>query len=181
MSAFPNWQKFAVRQRRQTTGCIPTGYEIILRAAEIPGIDFDCFQEEFDLDKDGGKPRNNFESVALEIKGKYPFVEFKSEGFPQGQGSVKVAKIEEFMLKKRPLLVSLARKPIWGEGGWHIMLAVDSTQDELHLLQGVDGLGKAHVMRIRKADIAKIHDEFDGGKEIAYLLTPEKESPSPSP
>ena len=50
MSVFPEWEKYAVPQRRQLSGCIPTGYEMLLRAAEVPDIDFDTFQDEFDLD-----------------------------------------------------------------------------------------------------------------------------------
>jgi len=44
MSAFPNWKKFAVVQRRPNSGCIPTGYEMLLRAAKIDNIDYDTFQ-----------------------------------------------------------------------------------------------------------------------------------------
>ena len=34
-SVFPGWQQFAVHQRRAATGCIPTGYEMLLRAAKV--------------------------------------------------------------------------------------------------------------------------------------------------
>lgn len=50
MSVFPNWQNFAVHQRRSRSGCIPTGYEMILRAAAADGVDFAKFQDDFDLD-----------------------------------------------------------------------------------------------------------------------------------
>ena len=59
MSVFPDWEKYAVHQRKPDTGCIPTGYEMLLRAAGIAGIDFQTFQEEFDLDlrrAQGGLP-----------------------------------------------------------------------------------------------------------------------------
>jgi hypothetical protein len=51
MSAFPDWQGCIVKQKRRETGCIPTGYEMILRAAGINHVTFDTFQDEFDLDK----------------------------------------------------------------------------------------------------------------------------------
>jgi len=51
MAAFPDWGKYVISQRRPRTGCIPTGYEILIRAAGIPGIDMNTFQDDFDLDK----------------------------------------------------------------------------------------------------------------------------------
>ena len=63
MGAFPNWQKFAVHQRRQATGCIPTSYEIILRAAGIQGIDFNSFQDDFDIEEEAGLKFKEFASI----------------------------------------------------------------------------------------------------------------------
>jgi len=41
MSVFPDWRRFVIPQQRVMTGCIATGYEMILRAAGAQGIDFD--------------------------------------------------------------------------------------------------------------------------------------------
>jgi hypothetical protein len=79
MSVFPDWRRFAIPQRRGMTGCIPTGYEMILRAAGAQGIDFDTFQDDFDLEKDLPltAPRiNDFGSVAEAVRKKYPSVVF---------------------------------------------------------------------------------------------------------
>jgi hypothetical protein len=87
MSVFPDWQKFAVPQRRQVTGCIPTGYEMILRAAGAAGIDLAQFQDDFDLDKDlvpPQAPRNNFKSVAAAVAARYPAVVFEVVEFGPG-------------------------------------------------------------------------------------------------
>jgi hypothetical protein len=87
MSAFPNWQQYIVKQQRPATGCIPTAYELILRADNREGVNFETFQDEFDLDKDlrpGEQPRNNFESVAEAVQKKYPGIHFKHIGFPKG-------------------------------------------------------------------------------------------------
>ena len=84
-SAFPDWKRFAVRQRHAASGCIPTGYEILLRAAGVEGIDLDSFQDDFDLDlAPGMPPRNNFESVADAVRAKYPSISFKRIGFKTG-------------------------------------------------------------------------------------------------
>jgi hypothetical protein len=167
MSAFPDWKKFAIYQREEQTGCIPTGYELLLRAAGARGIDFSAFQEDFDLDRHGGEPRNNFGSVANEIKKKYPSVAFACESFPKGKGSKKLARIEEMIQKKQPVLVSIASGP---GGGWHIMPVVDSDIDNLVLLHHVDKAGKAYPESIKKKELVFRHDNWKGGDDIAYLV-----------
>lgn len=168
MSAFPDWQKHAVNQRRPNTGCIPTAYEMMVRAAEIKGIDLAGFQDDFDLDKNGGQPKNHFVSVGKAVQAKYPEVEFSCEPFPKGKGKDKVARMEELIRQKKPVLVSLSNEPLGGPG-WHIMPVVDETADEFTLLEYVDPNGKAHTKPIKKAEVARIHDNYAGGDEIAYL------------
>lgn len=168
MSAFPDWKKYAAIQKRLQTGCIPTAYETLLRAAGTPGIDFAAFQDDFDLDQNGGAPRNNFDSVAQEVQKKYPAVTFTNEAFPKGAGDKKLARVEEFLTNRRPVIVSLANAP-FGGCGWHIMVVVDATTTHLTLLALVDLHGIAYVKTIAKADFVAIHDNYAGGDEIAYL------------
>lgn len=168
MSAFPDWKKYTATQKRLQTGCIPTAYEILLRAANTSGINFATFQDDFDLDQNGGAPRNNFDSVAQEVRKKYPTVTFINEPFPKGDGRKKLARVEEFLAVQKPVIVSLANAPFGGRG-WHIMVVVDATDTDLTLLEYVDQTGKAHIKTISKADFAAIHDKYAGGDEIAYL------------
>lgn len=167
MSAFPNWRKYIVGQKRMKTGCIPTGYEILLRAANTQGIDWTTFQDEFDLDKNGGKLLNNFMSVADAVKDRYPSIHFKREVFPQGDGCKKLARIEEFIQQQRPVLVSLAQTP---KGGWHIMLVVDSDFDSLTLVHHMDrDTHQIYIQKISKKEFVFKHDTYPGGDDIAYL------------
>lgn len=169
MSAFPDWQKFAVTQRHLSTGCIPTGYEMILRAAGRTEVDFTRFQEEFDLDLNTSTaPRNHFVSVANAVKVRYPALNFTCEFFKKGEGAAKVRRMEERVAAQQPLLVSIANEPFGGPG-WHIMLLVDSTVEDFTFLEYLDGLGQAHTRTLPKSQIAVIHDRFLGGDEIAYL------------
>ena len=85
MSAFPDWPKFVVKQKRPASGCIPTGYEMILRAAGVKNVNFTTFQDDFDLDqnaKPGDQGKNNFDSVAKAVQAKYPHVHLKKRDFP---------------------------------------------------------------------------------------------------
>jgi|GEM_PF-909803 len=171
MNAFPGWQKYAVHQRRAKTGCIPTCYEILLRAAGITGIDYASFQDDFDLDQHGGAPRNNFTSVAEEVQRKYPFVKFTCDSFSKGNGDKKLARVEGFISDRKPVIVSLANAPFGGLG-WHIMVVVDATEDDLTLLYCVDRDGVAETRTISKNGFVRIHDDYPGGDEIAYLSNP---------
>jgi hypothetical protein len=171
MSAFPDWQKHAVNQRRPATGCIPTAYEMMVRAANMAGIDLAKFQDDFDLDKNGGAPQNHFVSVGRAIQNKYPAVEFACEPFAKGKGQDKVARMDELIRQKSPVLVSLANEASGGRG-WHIMPVVDATADEFTLLEYVEPGGKVHTRTIKKAEVARIHDNYAGGDEIAYLKVP---------
>ena len=166
MSAFPNWQLYAVKQKRPETGCIPTGYEMLLRAAGAQGIAYDTFQDEFDLDQCGGTPRNHFVSVGDAIKRKYPNIEYVCEPFPKGKGAEKLARVEERIQARQPVLISLAQSP---HGGWHIMPVVDSDQLSLTLLEYVDGNGTPKTKPILKTDFVDIHNNWMGGEEIAYI------------
>src|SRR5262245_59970801 len=135
MSVFPDWQRYAVHQQRPKTGCIPTGYEMILRSAGRH-VDYASFQDEFDLDKNwkpGDTFLNNFESVAAAVRARYPDVVLRSEAFPKGDGVSKLAFVEKHLSMKRPLLVSVAQTPFGGDG-WHIMPVVDMDHDSLTLL-----------------------------------------------
>lgn len=167
MSAFPNWQQFAVHQKRLETGCIPTGYEMLLRASGATDIDFTTFQDDFDLDQHGGgSPANHFVSVGEAIKKKYPKVEYVCLPFAKGKGNEKLDKVEEKIVNQQPVLISLAEAP---DGGWHIMPVVDSTSDSLILLRYVEKGGKFHIQTISKAEFVMRHDHWQGGEEIAYI------------
>ena len=171
MSAFPDWQKYAVKQKRNETGCIPTGYEMILRAADCKNVNFETFQDEFDLDKNlrlGERPQNNFESVADAVKTKYPDIQFKHIGFEKGEGQKKLAAVEKMISQKLPVLISLALAPFGGRG-WHIMPVVDSNEGSLTLLWVVDDKLGPQTKTITKTDFVRVHESCEGGNDIAFL------------
>lgn len=169
MSAFPDWPKYIVKQKRPESGCIPTGYEVILRAAGVKDIDFTTFQDDFDLDqklKQGEQGQNNFDSVAKAVQAKYPQVHLNKQAFLKGEGSKKLAAVEEMISHGKPVLISLTLNP---KGGWHIMPVVDSTADTLTLLWSVEDDGSAKILDLPKSEFVRIHDNFPGGDDIAYL------------
>jgi hypothetical protein len=54
-------------------------------------------------------------------------------------------------------------------GGWHIMLAIGDTADEVLLLSKMLTNGKAEVLYVPKSELVRIHDQFPGGDDIAFL------------
>ena len=172
MPELPEWRAFAVEQRRPASGCIPTGYEMLVRAASITGIDLSTFQDDFDLDKDpksGDVPRNNFESVAAAVHAKYPHIRLRRMAFPKGRGIDKLAFIESCLASARPVLVSLSLHGAGLGRGWHIMLAIGDAADEVLLLSKMLPNGKAEVLYVPKSELVRIHDQFPGGDDIAFL------------
>lgn len=172
MSIFPEWRSFAVPQRRLKTGCIPTGYEMILRAAHVSGIEFASFQDDFDLDKDsptGGPYRNNFKSVAASIQAKYPRVCFEAVRFDHGKGGDKLIFVEQHLQQKSPLLISLALEPFGWPGHYHIMPVVDIDDDTLTLLVIMKPDGNPELLPLAKQKFVQIHDSHQGGDDVAYL------------
>jgi hypothetical protein len=153
------------------TGCIPTGYEMMLRAAGAQGVDFESFQNDFDLEKDlpPDAPRvNHFGSVAAAIRSKYPSVVFSHRSFAKGDGSGKLAFVEQQIAARRPVLIALALAP-FGHAGWHIAPIVDVEDDRLVLLWSISPDGKATLLKLPKAELVRIHDSFLGGEEVAFL------------
>jgi hypothetical protein len=174
MSTIPDWEKFIVPQKRPNSGCIPTGFEILLRAAGIEGINYETFQDEFDLDKDRKpqeQPKNDFDSVSLAVQKKYPNVNFKRISFPKGKGEEKLNFVEEQITKHRLILVSIALLPIFNVLGWHIMPVVDIDKDNLTLLYSVETNGRKQILKLKRLDFISIHNNFDGGDDVAFLET----------
>jgi len=170
-SVFPGWQQFAVHQRRGAHGCIATGYEMLLRAAKVGGINYDSFQDDFDLDINLGRgqtqPKNNFVSVAEAVRQKYPQVQFEQKSFTTG--AEKNAFIDLCLAKQYPVLVSVTQLRGSQPVGWHIMPVVDIKTGSYLLLRVVQADGKPVTQWIDKSQLAQIHDQYDGGKEVAFL------------
>lgn len=172
MTAFPNWREFVVTQRHPQTGCISAGYETLLRAAGVSDVDFATFQDDFDLDKDlkaGEPPRNNFNSVSEAVSQKYPHIQFRRIIFPKGEGHKKLEFIENSISRKRLVLISLNMLPITNQSGWHIMPVVDMDDEHLFLVYAVQSNGEIKLLKLPKQEIVRIHEQFDGGDDVAYL------------
>lgn len=164
MTELMNWDKHLVIQRDPNLGCIPTGYEWMLRVAEIPGIDFENFQCEFNLQANL-MGDNNFESIAKAVRNRYPTVRIENKVFNDGRE--KVIFIRELIEKGIPCLLSLALQP---NGGWHIMpiVYIDDIVIKTIWSVGLDGI--PDIFECSLNNIINYHNERVGGKDIAWLV-----------
>ena len=166
MQYLPNWLQYAVTQRNDY-GCIPTGYEFLLRAADIPNIDFNTFQEDMDLDLDlrqrGGRdPQNNFESVMNRIVAKYPHVQITTQPFVRGEEKLKC--LENRFDEGKFTIVSIP-----GVRSWHISPLIGASHTAIQILNRFYATGQAEIVTILKADLVRVHNEKPGGRDIAFL------------
>ena len=162
-TVFPTWREHAIPQKNPSTGCIPWGYEILLRAACVNGIDFGTFQDEFDF-----KERNNFGVVAKAVHDRYPTVHFEHKDFEHGKDKLEF--VERRLSRGQPSLVSIALEGLnANRRGWHIMPVVDASRDELVLLVSLGEDGKANLLRLPKLRFVQIHNDFAGGTDVAFL------------
>jgi hypothetical protein len=168
MKFYPDWKTFAAVQKHKETGCIPTIYETMLRIAGVTGVDFDTFQEDFDLDLPGlGEKKNNFVSVADAVKAKYPEVEFAQEAFTTG--TEKLARLDELLEDGKVVAIALHLGPFKGINTCHSMPVVGWDEHDLIMLNGFFDDGDTDEWIISRADVIKTHDNAPGGKELAYL------------
>ena len=117
-------------------------------------------------------------SVAAAVRAKYPDVHFEEKSFSKGKD--KIAFIDECLARQRPILVSIAQLRSGRLAGWHIMPIVDATADAYLLLRFVQKNGTPITEWTKKSTIARIHDTYRGGKEVAFLKTA-PQGPAKSP
>jgi len=157
MTELKNWKNLTVFQRDTELGCIPAGFEWLIRYNGITGGFLDTFQEELNLQRKG-LGVNTFETVSNAIMHKYPFIKIVNKSFEKGEE--KIDFIEGLINKNIPCLMSLALTP---QGGWHIMSVTGVDKDNLILKNGDSEL------RFTKPDVIYRHNNWPGGKDIAWI------------
>jgi hypothetical protein len=156
MSQLSNWSKIIVSQRHES-GCVPTGYEWLIRYLKIQGVNLGTFQEDFDLGQG-----NSFDSVSAKIRSVYPTINIKVQSFTKGID--KVNRIKSLLEEQRPCLISLAL----GNGmGWHIMPVV-GIDETILLIHHSDENGH-FTWSFSIAGIVWRHDNLPGGNDISWI------------
>ena len=163
MPELPNWNRYLVVQRDRDLGCIPTGYEWMLRVVEFPGINFDGFQDEFNLQAKKIEA-NNFDSSARAVQNKYPGVKIEHKDFDDAKEKVEF--IRGLIEKGIPCLLSLALR---ANGSWHIMPIIYVDDSVVKTIWSVEPDGGVNVCEYALDDMINRHNNWPGGKDIAWL------------
>ena len=166
MQRILDWRNSAVIQKRRT-GCIPTGYEFLLRMANISGINYNSFQDEFDLNMKN--MNGNFNSVATAIKNVYPSINIKINTYNKGAGQEKLNKILEIFNLNQPVLASVNQHELTGGDDCHIMPVIGIWNDSLLLLESYSPNSMAILFDFPFTKFIEIHQRYPGGDDIAYL------------
>ncbi len=156
------WEPYVVAQRKVESGCIPTGYEFLLRSAGAKGIDFATFQDEFDL----GLAVNNFTSVAEAVQKKYPHVAFGVRAFVTPEERLRF--VEDALGRGQPVVVPVFLAP----NTCHIVPVLGTSDNEVYVLWIVEPDGTKHLRAIRKWELARRDDEFSPDSPVAWLESP---------
>jgi len=164
MPELKNWQEALVVQKDSMFGAIPAGYEWMGRFNKIEGVNFDTFQDDFNL-KAKGEGENNFDAIAQAVENKYPQMKIKRKSFVEGLE--KVDFIRKLIEKNIPCMVSLSlsRKQVV----IHEMPVFLCDDIYLRLVWRVEEGKKPDILRIEHDDTIHRHNNWGGGKDIAWL------------
>jgi hypothetical protein len=166
------WRGIVVRQRYQT-GCIPAGYEWIIRYLDIKGIDLETFQEDFDIQR-RGEGMNTFVTIAEKVRQRYPFLDIRVECFDQGIEKIRVMK--SLIARDVPCLISLALHGFrTNEGqvierGWHIMPVVSIGDLRMKMIHKGTENGN-DTLELTIEQVIRRHEDLEGGKDISWIET----------
>lgn len=163
--------EYLVPQKYKQSGCITTGYEIILRATKFTDIDFEKFQDEFDFDKNRNPSEpsmNNFQTISSKITNKYPKVQFEIKTFSNGKLKIDFLKTY-FKTSNLPILCSVSNKVLGSSGGYHIMPILDIKEDTIVFFYFMKCNNQIETKSILIHELISAHDCYDGGKDISYL------------
>ena len=156
-----HWKDVKVLQK-EDSGCIPTGYEWMIRYQGIECVDFDKFQEEFDL-----KDLNGFGSVADKVEAKYSHVHICNKGFSNGIG--KISFVREKIGKDIPCLLALINQQ---NGKFHAVPVVYIDDIKIKVIWKAVKENEQIINQIYEfsfEDIISWHNACKGGRDIAWL------------
>ena len=161
MAELSNWRNVLVIQRNRT-GCIPTGFEWLIRYLGITNVSLATFQDDFDLER-RHIGENNFDSVADAVMSRYPHLSINSREFDSGQ--TKIEFIRDLIARDVPCVMSLTLSP---SGGWHIVPVVSIDDQRIKIIYVVNRYGyQSHDYPI--AELVYRHNNWSGGKDIAWV------------
>lgn len=152
--------EIAIKQREHL-GCIPTGYEWMIRFTKIGDVDLTNFQEEFNL-QERGLVDNSFGPIGDAIQKKYPQIKIEIKDFVDGREKIEF--IKDLIVKQNPCLISIPS----GRGGYHIMpvLGFDDNRQVFYFYDPAMTNSKKEAFY---TTILDMHNNNSGGHDISWI------------
>lgn len=171
MVELTHWKSIVIPKRRDT-GCIPTGYEWMIRYLDVKDVDFNTFQEDFDF----GTDKNSFESISSSIHSRYQHVKIKIETFGKGHGLAKVKTVRKLIEDDIPCLMVLnlveyqinENVRTQAPNSCNVMPVIRVDDDVVALVYQASQ-GKNIINEHPISEVVWIHDNLSGGHDIAWI------------
>lgn len=173
MVELSHWQDILVPQRNEH-GCIPTGYEWLIRYLNIEDVELTTFQEDFDLDLGRTYPPylNSFESVRNRIMSVYPEININIHSYQEGVEKVRALKC--LLERDIPCLFSFALHGLETddnriiERSWHSMPVVSLNDQIMRMIHHATEEVNV-VWSLPVEQIILRHNNLEGGKDISWI------------
>ena len=165
MHFIKDWNLTVICQKYEN-GCIPAGIEWILRYFGINDIEFDGFQDEFNLENKQIAV-NKFKTIAEAVQKKYPQLNFEILEFDVSQAVKKIEKVKELLKEDNPPLYSITR--FYGKFECHVMPVIGFDEKFLYLLDFSDTCGNSIISRVDQKFLIKLHQVWEEGHDLMWL------------
>ena len=152
--------------QKYENGCIPAGIEWILRYSKVSNIEFEGFQDEFNLENKK-IALNNFKNVSKAVQEKYPQLKFEISDFDVSEAVKKIEKVKEVVEKNVPPLFSITR--FYGKFECHVMPVIGFDDQFLYLLDFSDACGNSLISRVDQKFLIKLHQVWEEGHDLMWL------------
>ncbi len=154
-----HWKDIVVEQRKPDEGCIPTGYEWLIKYHGIQGVNFKTFQDDFNF-----HPNNSFLYVSRMIMAKYPKIKIQVKDFPNGTEEIKF--VRDLIEHDIPCLVVVIGEAGGKANGHSVpVVAIDNAQVTVI---GVACLGKNFDLKYGIGELVEKWDKY-AAKEITWI------------
>lgn len=167
MARLRDVDRMCVVQRNSSSGCIPASVEWLLRYGGASEIDWDWFQDGFDL-VSTGQGQNSLSSVTKAVMAKYGAVRLQVEP-GCGDPETNLGTIEGLIETGHPCAISIALGP---NGPWHVVPVVE-VSDEIVEVQWLNHCSAAsQTVRFSRAEIVRRQREWAAGDDFVFLVEP---------
>ena len=164
MSELTEWQKALVVQKDRKLGAIPAGFEWMIKLNGIEGVDFETFQDSFNL-QSKGDVQNTFGSVAEAVEGDYSHIKIKHKDFYNCREKLDL--IKDLIDRNVPCMMKFAISS--KNNTAHEMPVVIYDENYMRFVWQVVDAKKPDMLRVAYNDIIDRHYEWEEAREVAWL------------